>query len=110
MITEKEAYVSGRNHGHGLACHNVPRLGDKLWLADLGRVTVDADNIREVHQSACFHAEANARQYSPFEFTAHAFNESENAEELWDAFERGIADAIFDDLAKYTDADYGLED
>lgn len=110
MITEKEAYDLGRNHGHGFACHNVPRLGDKLWLDDLGRVTVDAENIREVHQSLCFAAESNSRCYSPFEFTAHEFNESEDSDALWEAYDGGIADAIFDDLSKYTDADYGLED
>lgn len=110
MITRDEAYNMGRNHGHGFACHNVPKLGDKLWLDDMGRVTVDADNIREVHQSLCFAAETNSRCYSPFEFTAHEFNQQEeNSDELWQAFDEGIADAIFKDLEKYTDEDYGIE-
>jgi len=70
-----DAYRLGWNHGHGIACHNVPELGAKLWTDSLGRVTVDADNIRDVHQDACFAAADNARCYSPFEFTAKAFND-----------------------------------
>ncbi len=104
-----DAYRRGWNHGHGIACHNVPDIGARLWVDDLGRVTVDEDNIREVHQSLCFSAEANLRSYSPFEFTAHEFNESEFHEDLWAAFESGATDAIFADLAEYTDEDYGIE-
>lgn len=116
------AYRRGWNHGHGIACHNVPRLGDKLFVEDMGRVTVDAENIREVHASHCCAAESNSRSYSPFEFTAHEFNSAETdengdvdpdkegvSEELWQAFEAGASDAISADLAEYTDSDYGIE-
>lgn len=104
-----DAYRRGWNHGHGLACHNVPRLGEKLFTEGMGRVTVTADNIREVHQDSCYAAESNSRQYSPFEFTAHEFNESEFSEDLWEAFEEGINAAIAADLASYTDSDYDIE-
>jgi hypothetical protein len=105
-----DAYRRGWSHGHGIACHNVPDIGARLWVDDWGRViTVDEDNIREVHQSLSFSAEANSRSYSPFEFTAHEFNESEFHEDLWSAFESGTSDAIFADLAEYTDEDYGIE-
>lgn len=116
-----DAYRRGWNHGHGLACHNVPRLGDKLRLDDMGRVTVDAENIADVHQSLCFAAELNSRCYSPFEQAAHEFNSagdeesdgydsSVDAESLWEAFEAGAADSIMADLATYTDLDYGIEE
>lgn len=101
-----EAYKRGWNHGHGFACHNVPTIGDKVLTDGMGRVTVDADNIREVHQELCFAAESNSRQFSPFEFTAHEFNESKDADALWEAFEAGATDAIFADLSDYTDEDY----
>lgn len=104
-MNTQEAYELGKNHGHGFACHNIPQLGDKLWLDDLGRVTVDAENIREVHQSLCFAAESNSRQCS---FDS-PFNESEDSDALWQAYDQGIADAIFADLATYTDEDYGVE-
>jgi hypothetical protein len=73
--TLRDAYADGWNSGHGIACHNVPSIGDKLWVESLGRVVVDAENIREVHESLCFEAESNGRSYSPFEHTAHRFNE-----------------------------------
>ncbi len=73
--TLRDAYADGWNAGHGIACHNVPSIGDKLWVESLGRVVVDAENIREVHESLCFEAESNGRSYSPFEHTAHRFNE-----------------------------------
>jgi hypothetical protein len=104
-----DAYRRGWNHGHGIACHNVPVLGERIFSDSLGRVTVDADNIREVHADACHAAADNSRSYSPFEFTAHEFNESEYSEGLWEAFEAGTADAIAADLATYTDADYYIE-
>ena len=118
----EDAYRRGWNHGHGFACHNVPTIGEKIWSDSLGRVTVDAENIREVHENACYSAEENSRSYSPFEFTAHKFNsagydgdEQERdedeplAEDLWEAFDAGISDSISADLSEYTDEDYGIE-
>lgn len=118
----EDAYRQGWNHGHGIACHNVPTIGEKLFSESLGRVVVDAENIREVHADHCYQAESNSRQYSPFEFTAKAFNDAEHDDdgqwdadkeglsgELWEAFETGANDAIHADLAEYTDADYGVE-
>ena len=115
--TLAETYKKGFNHGHGIACHNVPEMGESYRTDSLGRVTVDADNIREVHQALVYEAESNSRQYSPFEFTAHEFNslddeenESEvSSEEVWEAFEAGINDAIAADLSTYTDENYGIK-
>lgn len=152
----RDAYERGFDHGHGLACHNRPRLGDKLFVESLGRVVVDAGNIREVHEALCFEAESHSRCYSPFEFTAHEFNSADrelepefleadgdlpaawivpdengdnlagedfpsreaaqawidaqpSSDELWEAFDAGIGDAIAADLAEYTDEDYEIE-
>ena len=118
-----DAYKRGWNHGHGIACHNVPTLGEKLWSNSFGKVTVDAENIREVHADNCHEAESNSRSYSPFEFTAKEFNDADrdengefdpdkegSADELWEAFDAGINDAISADLEEYTDEDYGIEE
>lgn len=112
-----DAYATGWNHGHGIACHNVPTIGETIRTDSLGRVTIDAENIRDVHQDFCYQAADNSKSYSPFEFTAHAFNEAgegdddnPSSEELWEAFEEGVSDAIAADLATYTDADYGIEE
>ena len=109
------AYARGWNHGHGIACHNIPEIGAKIFSDSLGRVTVDAENIREVHESECYAAESNSRDFSPFEFTAHEFNrlgdeeESEiSSDEAWEAFEAGVGDSISHDLSSYTDEDYGI--
>jgi hypothetical protein len=104
-----DAYKRGWNHGHGIACHNVPKLGTRVRTEGMGRVLVDVGNIREVHGDACHAAADNARCYSPFEFTAAEFNASEHQEDLWEAFEAGTAAAIDADLATYTDEDYGIE-
>jgi hypothetical protein len=114
--TLRDAYADGWNSGHGIACHNVPSIGDKLWAESLGRVVVDAENIREVHESLCFEAESNGRSYSPFEYTAKRFNDlgdgdfvTPSSEEAWAAYDAGVCDAIHADLATYTDEHYGIE-
>lgn len=148
----EDAYMEGWNHGHGIACHNVPTLGKTVRTDASGKQTVDADNVRDIHRDLCFQAEENSRQYSPFEQTAHEYNsygdggyrivfdhddvsdeiyatEEEaieqakadgwegtkiltvpSSEELWEAFECGIADAIDSDIESYSDYDYGIDE
>ena len=106
--TLERAYRMGWSHGHGFACRNLPSIGDAIdrsldWIG-LGKV-VTAENIAEYHESLCFAAETNSRDYSPFEFIAHEFNESEDAESLWEAFEAGTADSIRNDLEFYSYAE-----
>lgn len=110
----ESAYRTGWNQGHGIACHNVPKLGERIFSEARGRVTVDEDNIREIHESECYAAEWNARQFSPWEFIAQEFNSADEDSDacpdaLWDAYEQGVSDAISADLATYEDSDYGIE-
>ena len=109
------AYKRGWNHGHGIACHNVPELGETYRTDSLGKMTCDAENIREIHECLCYEAESNSRDFSPFEFTAHEFNslgddeECEvSSDEAWEAFEAGVGDSIRHDLSSYSDEDYGI--
>lgn len=109
------AYIQGCNHGHGIACHNVPELGKTYRLDSLGKVICDSENIREIHESICFEAESRSRDFSPFEFIAYEFNslgDDEDCEissdEVWEAFESGVGDSISHDLSSYTDEDYGI--
>lgn len=107
-----DCYRQGWNRGHGIACHNVPTLGDKIcpsidWIG-LGR-TITPENIREYHEQLCFAAESGGRDFSPFEFTAKRLNDHEDSESAWEAYDEGIGDAIRADLSTYTDADYGIE-
>jgi hypothetical protein len=101
----ENAYRIGWRAGHGIACHNVPDIGDRIdrsvdWVG-LGKV-VTSENIAEYHELLCFAAESNSRDYSPFEFVAHEFNESDDSESLWEAFESGVADSIREDLKGYS--------
>jgi hypothetical protein len=70
----RDAYERGWSHGHGLACHNVPRIGATYWLEAEGRVRCDEDNAHEVHAMLCHAAADHARCYSPFEDTAQELN------------------------------------
>jgi hypothetical protein len=122
----EDAYRRGWNHGHGIACHNVPSIGDDIrkCVDHMGiGDTVDAENIRDYHLHLCHAAADNGRDYSPFEFTAHEFNDypsdcdeweegddRPSREDMWQAFEEGTADAIAADLATYSLSDYGIED
>ena len=104
----ERAYRLGWNHGHGIACHNTPSIGDAIdrsidWIG-LGK-TVTPENIAEYHELLCFAAESGSREYSPFEFIAHELNESDDANELWEAFESGVADSIRADLKGYSHAE-----
>lgn len=89
------AYRIGWNRGHGIACHNVPTLGDKVFSESLGRITVDEENIREYHESLCFEAEVSGRDFSPFEFIASEFNKLDEdneglSDEAWEAYDTGV--------------------
>lgn len=90
------AYRQGWSAGHGVACHCVPSLGDRIRpdidYVGLGRV-VNAANIREWHELLC-HA-----QVTPGEFETLA------DEEAWEA---GKQAAIAADLAEYENEQYGL--
>lgn len=104
----ERAYRLGWNHGHGIACHTTPSIGDSIDRSidyvGLGK-TVTAENIAEYHELLCFAAESSSREYSPFEFIAHEFNESDDANELWEAFESGVSDSIRFDLKSYSYAE-----
>lgn len=45
--------------------------------------------------------ESHARDFSPFEFTAKEFNESEDPEQTWADYERGLADGAIGKLYTY---------
>lgn len=105
----ERAYLMGRNHGHGIACHNVPSIGDSIcrsidWIG-LGK-TVTEENAKEYHEALCFAAESGSREYSPFEFIASELNQMISSDDLWCAFEAGVSDSIHADLQSYSIEDY----
>jgi len=104
----QEYYSYGYRNGHGIAHHNVPRVRELMDISVgyFGLVTLD--NAKDYHQALCYAAEANARDYSPFEFTAKELNGETllPADIAWYAYDSGVADAIGHDLSSYTDEDY----
>lgn len=105
----RDAYDLGLNAGHGIACHNVPDLDSKVSTWSEGSVIVDADNIRDIHETLCFEGESNSRSFSPFELTAAEFNDSDDSDSLWEAYDDGVTYAIQADIASYSDEDYGID-
>lgn len=104
-------YRMGHRHANGIACCNVPRIGDRIDRSvdyiGLGKV-VTAENAKEYHELLCYAAEQHSRQYSPFERTAHEINSDEvlGSEYAWDAFDSGVADCIGEERDNYTEDDY----
>jgi hypothetical protein len=107
-MNKREAFRMGRAAGHSCASWcDVPELGAEIprHLDWVGYGTLTADNQRDVHAMFAHEAESNGRQYSPFEFTAHAFNEAPNSDALWSEYERGIDAGITANLrARYARA------
>lgn len=62
----------------------------------------DLDEFEDKVRSTCWEADEGYRQYSPFEFFAHALNESFHPEELWEAYDTGIEEGVEDMLAGLT--------
>ena len=115
---EREAFAAGYDHAHGIACHNVPQIGDKAkdWSYDLLFDVIETvEEAREAHCAACAAAEENARSYSPWEYVAKEINSLDDihgegaSESAWDAYDEGVSAAIEHDLEGYDDASYGAE-
>lgn len=103
------AYRAGWQCGHGVACHCVPSLGDRIspevdyW--GLGSF-VDESNIRQYHELLTLH---NAQGTRPKAEEVFDVEEGEAGEdELWEAFAQGETDSAFEDLRGYTNSDYGI--
>lgn len=114
---ERDAFAAGYDHAHGIACHNVPRIGEEYWTDDMGRVTPQTvEEARELHASLCYAAESHSRCYSPWEFTAKEINDLDEergegaSEAAWEAYDAGVALAIAHDLEGYGAAQYGADE
>jgi hypothetical protein len=57
-------------------------------------MTEDGLQPEEEAIESCFEAESNDRDFSPFEFTASEINHSTDPETYWEAYEKGISEAI----------------
>ena len=82
--TDNEYFQAGFAHAQDIPRYNLDMLEDGM----------DEDQAREEAFSAWHEAEDNSRQFSPFEFTAKAINDTEDPDANWEAFDEGIAAAF----------------
>jgi len=93
-----EVYREGYERGYDIASWNdMPDIGETIrkdldWIG-IGTIETKSDAL-EAFEMLCQEAESINRQYSPFEHTAHAINEREDSEDMWDAFDEGISNGI----------------
>jgi hypothetical protein len=75
----KSAYAYGFENGYSIAVENIPDYN------------LTNEDETEQFISDCFETESeHFRQFTPFEFYAHDFNESEDPDFTWDAYNRGV--------------------
>ena len=103
QYTVSEVMLKGIDHGRSLFEFNIQDVPNAEHVAN-GTIDEDFDlnEFEDAVRTACWEADEGFRQYSPFEFFAHALNESEDSEELWDAYDEGITEGIEDMLAGLT--------
>lgn len=114
---EREAFVAGYDHAHGIACHNVPDRGETYFTDSGGRVTVDTvEDARDAHAALCFEAERWARCYTPWELiTERGVNSLDEehgegaSEAARSAYDDGVVAATAHDLEGYTAEGYGFD-
>lgn len=114
---ERKAFAAGYDNAHGIACHNVPRIGEEYWTDDYGRITPQTvDEARELHASSCYAAEMLSRDYTPWELIAKEINDLDEkhgegaSEAAWQAYDAGVALAIAHDLEGYGAEQYGANE
>jgi len=109
-MTLDAVYNEGHDRGYGIASWNdLPDIGETI-RADLDWIGIgtieNKDDALEAFSMLCEEAESINRCYTPFEFTAKALNEREDADDAWNAFEEGIAEGIrayIDSVSDYYD-------
>lgn len=93
-MNAREAFSLGYDRGWNCASWtDMPDIGTTLpkhvdWEG-IGLISTVADQI-SAWELLCGEAESNGRQFSPFEFTAQAINESRDPDGYWERFDAGI--------------------
>lgn len=94
----REARALGRERGWNVASwQDMPAIGETLcrsvdWIG-IGTIETVEEQI-EAFEALCCASDSNARQFSPFEFTAAEINGSRDPDGLWEAFDDGIRQGI----------------
>jgi len=105
-MSHSDAYLTGFDHGRSCASWiDVPTLGERVspeidWV---GYGNVTAGNVLEVMELYAHAAEENARQFSPFELTAHEFNTNNDPDTAWEDYDEGVHAGILFELSSRED-------
>jgi hypothetical protein len=100
-MNQRDAKRLGRETGNNIASWiDIPEIGAIIRTESDGKQTVTEDNVWDIMESLAYESESNGRQFSPFEHTAHAFNEARNPDALWEAYEAGLALGIRTNISK----------
>lgn len=88
-ITAEQARIAGYTRGRNFAAG--------VSVAEAAEDCKELSYLGERMQEIAFDCENNDRSFTPFEFTAARINGSDDAEDLWAAFDDGIAKGIADE-------------
>ena len=100
-MNQRDAKSLGRERGHNVASWvDMPDMGSTVRTDADGKQIVGEDNVWDIMESLAYQNESANRDFSPFEHTAHAFNEAKNSDALWEAFEAGITLGIQSNLSQ----------
>jgi len=95
---EQDAYERGIERGENIASGvDLPEIGANMkpfTCPNFIGIVEDVSDAEGVFFDLAYEAESNSRQFSPFEFTANEFNESDDPDALWTQFDEGVAEGI----------------
>lgn len=96
-MTKREAYRVGRARGESAAAYCEAGADESC---DHESTSSETGLCEDCLTGAAFESEQHARDFSPFEFTAHAINEGRNPEGQWATYDAGVAAGIKAGVAK----------
>ncbi len=100
-----DAWQTGYQAGYFSADAVLPELpsyGRSVFSDREGHVVLSPDNVHEVAESLAHEAEENGRQFAPFDQLASGFNRARNPDQLWEAYDAGVAAGIAARIAIWT--------
>ncbi len=75
-----------RGYGFGFGAEDMPQIGQSHF----GTLIETPEDLQKARETAASETEQNARQFSPFEYTAKELNEADEYGKAWDEYEEGI--------------------
>lgn len=98
MMTINQIKAEGFQRGWNAASwQDMPRVGETLprhldWIG-IGTIQ-DKQEACEAFEMLAHDAESHGRDFSPFEYIAHAINQRHDSESAWQAFDDAITKGI----------------